>query len=433
MSLSLEYSAADVLYSGEDALICRHSPSQSSYPSLYSPSSNEITISELLRPFPLLLFLFSSGTTEREVVSSPRSAEARRKKIAERGSDRLALITGQIQTLPPLPPPPPPSPSQRSSPRFHITPRHVRPESLPVELSQEFHPDLRNTHSFSIPASEEVKEGSRFSSRLRHQSGFKISKQQNFEITSERGSLFQDSFAEATKHQVSVNDDARIKSTLETLSQLNAAAAAFDDEDYSSVSSYSSRQNPQGGIKFSKRRNFHIRTEVKPDSEISHEEAQEQEVVKSSSATPRAQIKASDVKKKQPKPVSFNSTFFSSREINSSVIASETFRGSCALIVAVLVVLCYMVSEKIATIRPLFIVLLNSVTIVLARVYMEKIRASEEEEGGEKVEANNNERGHDWHGVKILKRGLVAYQLIMGIFSDCSIYAVIVISCVSLM
>ncbi|KAI9097994.1 hypothetical protein K1719_025765 [Acacia pycnantha] len=372
--------------------------------------------------------------TEREVASSPRSAEARRKKIAERGFDRLALITGQIQTLPPSPPPPPPSPSRRSSPRFHITPRHVRPESLPVELSQEFHPDLRNTHSFNIPAGEE---GSRFSSRLRHQSGFKISKQQNFKITNEWGSLFQDSddtFAEATKRQVPVNDDAHIKSTLDPLSRLNAdAAAASDDEDCSSASNYSSRQHPQGGIKFSKRRNFRIRAQVKPDSEISHEEAQEQEVVKSSSATPRAQIKASNVKKKQPKPVSFNSTFFSSREINSSVIASQTFRGSCALIVAVLVVLCYMVSEKIAVIRPLFIVLLNNVTIVLARVYMEKIRASEEEEGGEKVEANNNERGHDWHGVKVLERGLVAYQAIRGIFTDCSIYAVIVISCVSLM
>ncbi|XP_054783786.1 uncharacterized protein LOC129290806 isoform X2 [Prosopis cineraria] len=353
---------------------------------------------------------------EREVASSPRSAEGRRKRIAERGSDRMALITGQIQTLPPLPPPPPPTPSPRSSPRFHLPPRHLRPESLPVELSQEFHPDLRNTHSFSIPASEEAKEGSRFSSRLRHQSGFKIPKQKNFEVTSEEESLLQDSnnaYAEATKHQVdSVNDDSNMKSTLDTLSHLNAAASS-DDEDNSNPSGYSSRQN-LGGIKFSKRSNFHIRTKVKPltqDSDIIHEEEKEQEVVKSSSATPRAQNKPSDGKKKNQKPVSFNPTLFSSREINSSIIASETFRAFCALIIAVLVVLCYMISEEIAAIRPLFIVLLNDVTIVLARVHMEKIRASEEEEGGEKVEANN-ELGHDWTGVKLLERGLVAYQAI---------------------
>lgn len=71
---------------------------------------------------------------DREVAWSPRSAEARRKRIAERSSDRLAFITGQIQSLPPAPPPPPPG-SPVASPRLHI---NRGANSLPLDFSQQF-------------------------------------------------------------------------------------------------------------------------------------------------------------------------------------------------------------------------------------------------------------------------------------------------------
>lgn len=181
-----------------------------------------------------------------------------------------------------------------------------------------------------------------------------------------------------------------------------------------------------------------MRSEVKPltqdsDTNNTKAEAKEQLAVKPSSATSRIQDKASDGTKKLPKPVNFNPALLSSRDINSSIIASETLRAFCALIIAILVVLCYMISEKIAAIRPLYIVLLNDVTIVLVRAYVEKLKASEEGEGGGERVAANNEQGHDWSGVKLLERGLVAYQALRGVFIDFSVYSVIVISCVSLM
>lgn len=92
--------------------------------------------------------------------SSPRSYEARegrRRRLAERGNDRMALITGQISSLPP-PPPPPPAPSSaplspKLSIRRNLPPRHVRPESLPVAMAQEIQPDLRATQSFTLSGS----------------------------------------------------------------------------------------------------------------------------------------------------------------------------------------------------------------------------------------------------------------------------------------
>lgn len=82
-------------------------------------------------------------------------------------------------------------------------------------------------NSLGFSASDEVKpDGSKFSSRLRHQSGFKFTRTMDFEILSEGESLIQDSDntdAEA-KHQPPVNDDAEIKpssNTLASLSQCN--------------------------------------------------------------------------------------------------------------------------------------------------------------------------------------------------------------------
>ncbi|XP_050126264.1 uncharacterized protein LOC126603454 [Malus sylvestris] len=67
------------------------------------------------------------------------SREARRRKIMERGSDRLALITGRIQTLSPsssLSSSPPPDPATHSEdtdlPSRHQIPRTHVPDQIPV-------------------------------------------------------------------------------------------------------------------------------------------------------------------------------------------------------------------------------------------------------------------------------------------------------------
>lgn len=45
-----------------------------------------------------------------EMATNLAMREERRRRIAEKGSDRMALITGQIQSLPPSPPPSPQQP-----------------------------------------------------------------------------------------------------------------------------------------------------------------------------------------------------------------------------------------------------------------------------------------------------------------------------------
>uniref|UniRef100_A0A7N0T9Z8 Uncharacterized protein n=1 Tax=Kalanchoe fedtschenkoi TaxID=63787 RepID=A0A7N0T9Z8_KALFE len=51
------------------------------------------------------------------MASDARSREARRQRIVDRGTDRLALITGRIQTLPDAPLTPTPTPPSSNTPR----------------------------------------------------------------------------------------------------------------------------------------------------------------------------------------------------------------------------------------------------------------------------------------------------------------------------
>lgn len=142
-----------------------------------------------------------------------------------------------------------------------------------------------------------------------------------------------------------------------------------------------------------------------------------------------------------PKTPMHRRRIFTSRRLNSCIIASQSTRVICALIIAILVVLScvdhplfgrnIVKSESVIASRPLYILLLTDVTIVLARVFLEKQADPNEEE---EVRAVPHEDGHNWEAAeKILERGLVAYQIIRGIFIDCSVYAVVVICGLSLM
>ncbi|OWM78184.1 uncharacterized protein LOC116199967 [Punica granatum] len=125
---------------------------------------------------------------------------------------------------------------------------------------------------------------------------------------------------------------------------------------------------------------------------------------------------------------------FSSRQLNSCILESERTRAFCALVIAVLVVLSYVgyplfgshivKSGSIIASRPLYILLLTDVTIVLARL------RNAQKSLGEPVEEKKapKEENQNWDGaVKVLERGLVAYQSIRAVFIDCSIYMVVVI------
>ncbi|KAF2301294.1 hypothetical protein GH714_022466 [Hevea brasiliensis] len=101
------------------------------------------------------------------------------------------------------------------------------------------------------------------------------------------------------------------------------------------------------------------------------------------------------VEKASPPP-----NFFSSKRINSCIIASERTRANCSLIIAFLVVISYidypmfgldiLSSENFIASRPFYIILLTDVTIVLAQLFRENGNDSEEVEK-ERNEAQEEE------------------------------------------
>ncbi|KAK4764972.1 hypothetical protein SAY86_026062 [Trapa natans] len=135
-----------------------------------------------------------------------------------------------------------------------------------------------------------------------------------------------------------------------------------------------------------------------------------------------------------PPPCQQKPDLFSSKRLNSCILESERTRGCCAFILAVLVVLSYVSyplfgshvvkSGSVVASRPLYILLLADVTIVFARL-LSMPRNFEETAEERKVTREENQ---NWvEAVKVLERGLVAYQTVRAIFIDCSIYMVVVI------
>lgn len=131
---------------------------------------------------------------------------------------------------------------------------------------------------------------------------------------------------------------------------------------------------------------------------------------------------------------------FTSKRMSTCIIASESTRIICALIIAFLAVLSYVdyplfgrnivKSESVVASRPLYILLLTDVTIVLVLLHFEKLRGPEEAE--EEEVAPPKDRDNWAEAEKVLERGLVVYQATRAIFIDCSVYLVVVICGLSL-
>lgn len=186
--------------------------------------------------------------------------------------------------------------------------------------------------------------------------------------------------------------------------------------------STASRLKHQGGFKYS---NFEAKTEDEPLLEDS-----KAKLTKSSSIEKLTECLNINQAKRLHNWS--RNTFFSSRELNFSILASENTRALSSLIIALVVVFYYIISsEGIFASRPIYVVLVTDVTIVVYRIYREKTRVLKERQG-QMVEAG--EDGQSWgDAVKLLERGLVLYQAIRGFFIDCSIYLVVVVCCISLM
>lgn len=215
-----------------------------------------------------------------------------------------------------------------------------------------------------------------------------------------------------------------------TVSQHAQIDAGSGGADYESGSKFPKRKASNEafeGIGFDIRNQVeqHLQERVTPTAAYS-----KMTEIQTSIATPSIQ-KASD------KP-----NFFSSKRINSCIIASQRSRVICSLIIASLVLISYIdypllginivSSESIIASRPLYIVLLTDVTIVLVRLFRERGNHGSEESERERMVSK--EDGDNWVGaVKLLERGLTVYQAVRGIFIDCSVYLVVVICALSLL
>jgi len=199
-----------------------------------------------------------------------------------------------------------------------------------------------------------------------------------------------------------------------------------------------SRLKHQGGFRYAHLENMEFKTEEKPAKQDSNPITEANNKVSDDGAkvepspVPSQPKKSSVQNTRQVKqPPRHKATVFSSRELNYCILASESTRALSSLIIASMVVFYYFISKSVLASRPLYILLLTDVTIVLARLYGGKTIVVEENER-EKGKAPGD--GHSWgDAVKLLERGLVAYQALRGAFIDCSIYLVVVVCGTSFM
>ncbi|KAG8656336.1 hypothetical protein MANES_04G123600v8 [Manihot esculenta] len=236
--------------------------------------------------------------------------QERRRKIVERGGDRLALITGQVQTL-------------------------SRSPSSPSPATQR----QRHAHTGSSP-----------------------------------------SIVFATV------DNA----------QINAGPEEKDDDSDSMFTKVSTMNKYPGA------RNFHKGNEAKPRSV---------KFLTNPDPLTKLQEQDSEITSSVQK-ASTHSNFFSSKQINTCIIASERTRVTCSLIIASLVIISYIdyqlfgfdiVSSESFIARPFYIILLTDVTIVLSQLFLENARDCDEVE--KEINAAQEDEDNLAGAVNLLERG----------------------------
>uniref|UniRef100_A0A5B6YNP8 Uncharacterized protein n=1 Tax=Davidia involucrata TaxID=16924 RepID=A0A5B6YNP8_DAVIN len=281
------------------------------------------------------------------------SREARRRRIVDRGSDRLAIITGRIQTLP----------SSSSEPH------HSHTASCPPLISNDHH-DFQ-THLSDQSLVSPHGEDKPFSSLL-------------------------------PKHDASTESG-----------QFNAS----DD---------GSRSQP-------------LLRKCETSTEALRAPAWEANVrVQSSpvsSTVQNSSISASDTDH-HFQSQTHHHKFFTPNQISSAIAASESIRIYCSLAVAILVVLSYVgfpiLGSHIIMLRPLYLLLLANISVVLARLLLEKQGEFERAE----QEANNVPSMEEYSLAeqvgKALESGLVLQNIMAALFMDSSVYATVVICGLSL-
>ncbi|KAH9666104.1 transmembrane protein [Citrus sinensis] len=303
-------------------------------------------------------------------MATGSSREERRKRILDRGSDRLALISGRIQSLPSSP---------ISSPHHHrAATTHLSTQSL--VFTRDHHDHLQSLLSNQSNAGTEGPITPSGPHQLLKHSSLVVPREKTYDI----GRQVE---PQVPKHERKVDPqvpkyDAK---------SVNEVAAA--DE------STKSRPEP----------------EPMPAAPIVEKPSNDTELLPKPNLFSCKQI---------------NSCIIASQGIRSLCALMIALLVVLSYIDDALLGINIVSSESVEALRPLYILLLTDVTIVLAQVFLKQQKQSEE---AEKENVEPQEDGNNMtQAIQLMERSLVVYQTARAVFIDFSIYTVVVVCGLSL-
>ncbi|KAI4377859.1 hypothetical protein MLD38_015426 [Melastoma candidum] len=357
-------------------------------------------------------------------MSSVSSREARRRKIKERSSDRLALITGRIQTLPPS--------ADSSLHSVDVSPSEVNKAST---TSAALHRDNRvgDFNDVVVNPSQDNSESP-------------LQKSRTDQECKDEAPILQ-----ANDAQKSSLSSPTSQEVSDPVLHEGPRVSERNDDPEPSVSSPLSREVSHPVIHseapISERNDD---PEPSPSSslsrEVSHSVVHSEPPILELNDDPEPLL-PSPVSREAPRPVlppeppaswlpdQLKSFSFSPYELRSAIDRTARARMLCSVSVAVLVVLSYMgfpllgskVIRSVLMFRPLYLVLLTNITLVVARMILtqqSEIAWSVNGEGKSHPGADSdwvNQIGNN------MELGFLVMKMMDAVIMECSVYSAIVV------
>ncbi|RZC71716.1 hypothetical protein C5167_035219 [Papaver somniferum] len=333
--------------------------------------------------------------------------EARRRRIVDRGEDRLALITGRIKTLDSSPLPPlSPSPSEpQPNPVLELKPQlqseHTRTISSPPVLSRR-----DNIQSRSGPIIVDSSDGV-------NDNGIRSIPNPKPSIVNETSSNASTRYGDQVEHQLHTSEGNVEEIRSPALGIGNEKQPKLEHQLHTSEGNVEEIRSPASGISNEKKPKLVASTVVEDSSQSTP-----------SDTTPLSHAA----------PRSHHPTLFTPKRISSAIAASENFRVICSVTIALLVILSHLnlpilsgseVVKNFMMSMPLYLVLLADFTIVVALLLLAK--------RGSPMKAVEEANSRAMNVGEALETGIVMYKAFRAVFMDCSVYAVVLISGLSLL
>ncbi|KAK3000027.1 hypothetical protein RJ639_024330 [Escallonia herrerae] len=324
------------------------------------------------------------------MATAGSSRDARRRRIMDRGSDRLALITARIQTLPS---------SSTSSESLHS---HTA--SCPPSISQHQH----------LPSG--------------------LPDQLAADVTLVLENLSVKIICTMLFQCLVVLINCNVASCPQIA--YNIAAFFLPDYDFGPVSGQLNNLNVGSRVEPFLRK-CETRTEASRASALELDSKLQPAQV--SSALQSSSISTTDPEHRS-EPQAQHRNFFTPNQISSAIAASERTRTYFAVSAAVLVVLSFVgfpildshTVRRIMFSRPLYLLLLTNISIVLARLVLGKEGKVVKSEQDAVSDTSLSGYGLADQLGKALESGLVLQNVVGAVFMDISVYAVVLVCGLSL-